>query len=340
MLRFKAGDFSARMPSAGTGIEGSIATAFNDLVTLEERSSPLLHEHDARQRGAPDAQPSLRRLREANEHLTLATLRSQEQADAALFALNVVLTASVKQLAQKQAELIAEMERRQILTDELACSEQVLRRLSRQVLTSQDEERRRLARELHDETAQSLGAMIAELSALEERGDPSHVKEEVRKVRERLSVALRDIRRLAQGLHPAMLASAGLTAALEHLVAEQRLIHLLDISIRFVGLSSGDRFPAPAELVLFRAAQEALANVAKHARAATVSVVLIKNGERLRLICEDDGRGFDGAASVGGDGIGLAGMRERVELLGGELSIESSREDGTTICVTVPTRGL
>jgi signal transduction histidine kinase len=203
----------------------------------------------------------------------------------------------------------------------------------RRVVQAQEEERRRLARELHDETGQALASILLGLKALEECKDLDGLKESVATLRDHVVATLRDVRRLAVELRPAALDDFGLEPALERLTsafAEQTGIKV-DLETRL----KDERLPEEIETVLYRIVQEALTNVVKHADAGRVSIVLTRKAGSVSAIVEDDGRGFD-PDQDGNGGIGLIGMRERVALLDGSFVVESSRDAGTTLVVEVP----
>jgi signal transduction histidine kinase len=203
----------------------------------------------------------------------------------------------------------------------------------RRVVAAQEEERRRLARELHDETGQALTSILLGLKALEESEDLAGLNDAVGVLRDRVVDTLRDVRRLAVELRPAALDDFGLEPALERLTsgfAEQT-----GIKVELESRLHDDRLPEEVETVLYRIVQEALTNIAKHAHADRVSIVVTQKSGSVGAIIEDDGRGFDPKGGVDG-GIGLIGMRERVALLDGSLRIESGEGNGTTLVVEVP----
>jgi signal transduction histidine kinase len=202
----------------------------------------------------------------------------------------------------------------------------------RRVVEAQERERRRLAIELHDETGQSLAAVLMGLRRLEESSDPAAVKATVEELRATVVNAVQELRALAVELRPKALDDFGLAAALERLVDTYSRRTGLTVDSHLGGLES--RLPEPVESALYRIAQEALTNIAKHAGASTVSVVTRRDGARLTMIVEDNGTGFE--ASTPGEGLGLVSMRERAELLGGSLQVESSAGHGTTLVVEVP----
>jgi signal transduction histidine kinase len=212
-------------------------------------------------------------------------------------------------------------------------SQRVARDALRRVVSGQELERQRLARELHDETGQALTSILLGLKGIEEAKSEEEKRQSVLALRELVVSTLHDVRRLAVELRPKALDDFGLVPALERLAetfAEQTSIDV------HVEAALGKARPAEEiETALYRIVQEALTNVVKHANAKTVSVSLTRNDNRIAVVIEDDGRGFD--PSTGSDeGLGLVGMRERIELVDGRLTVESGEEQGTTIAVEVP----
>ena len=203
----------------------------------------------------------------------------------------------------------------------------------RRVVEAQELERRRLARELHDQTGQELTSVLLGLKAIEDAKDDVERAEALAAVREQVVETLHDVRRLAVELRPKALDDFGLVPALERLrdtFAEQTGMRV-DLEARL-----RERPPADVETALYRIVQEALTNIVKHAQASAVSIVLARGGGAVTAVIEDDGRGFTPDGS--GDGLGLLGMGERLALLGGKLKIESSPNAGTTIVAEVPLR--
>jgi signal transduction histidine kinase len=201
----------------------------------------------------------------------------------------------------------------------------------RRVVEAQEQERARLARELHDETGQALASILLGLRSLEQTLDSESALARVASVRELVVTTLHDVRRLAVELRPAALDDFGLQAALERLVETYSAgaSATVDLEVR-VG---SERLPSDVETTLYRIVQESLTNVTKHARAERVSVLLTRTDRAAVLVVEDNGSGFDEAQRT--DGLGLAGMRERVGLVGGRLRVETSPA-GTTIAVEIP----
>ena len=212
--------------------------------------------------------------------------------------------------------------------------QRVTRDALQRVVSAQELERRRLARELHDETGQALTSILLGLRGLEDVKDEATLKSSVAEVRELVRSTLQDVRRLAVELRPAALDDFGLVAAVERLT--ENYAEQTGMTVEFVPNLSGDgRFPPEVETALYRLVQESLTNIVKHARANRVSIVLTRKAHYVSVIVEDDGVGFD-PGRESGDGIGLLGMRERVGLFGGRVVVESRKGAGTTILAEVP----
>jgi signal transduction histidine kinase len=207
-------------------------------------------------------------------------------------------------------------------------SERVERDALRRVVSAQELERRRLARELHDETGQALTSILLGLKQVEGSESP----EAFAALRELVVTTLQDVRRLAVELRPKVLDDFGLVPALERLT--QGFAEETGIAVDLEAGSIRERLPLEVETAIYRIVQEALTNVVKHARAQRVSVLVTRVDGRIRAVIEDDGTGFD--PSEPADGIGLVGMRERIELLDGTLAVESSAAGGTTLAAEVP----
>ena len=202
----------------------------------------------------------------------------------------------------------------------------------RRVVEAQERERRRLAIELHDETGQSLAAVLMGLRRLEESTDPAAVRATVEELRATVVNAVQELRALAVELRPKALDDFGLSPALERLIDTYSRRTGLVVDSHLAGLEP--RLPEPVESALYRIVQEALTNIAKHAGASTVSVVTRRDDNRIVMVIEDNGTGFDAGAPA--EGLGLVSMRERAELLGGSLRVESDSNHGTTLVVEVP----
>ncbi len=212
--------------------------------------------------------------------------------------------------------------------------------LTQQVLSAQEEERRRIARELHDETLQSLATLViyadaANAAALQ--GDTPALRDALVRLREVADTTLTGIRGIVTDLRPSLLDDLGLAAAVRWQV-QHRLepagIHV-DVQVR----GEGRRLMPTVETALYRVIQEAITNVLKHAHASYVEIDLdLSREECVTVRIEDDGVGFKPPASTAGvdGGIGLFGMHERINLVGGQLTVDSAPGEGTEIRVSVP----
>ena len=210
-------------------------------------------------------------------------------------------------------------------------SRRVAKDAVRRVIEAQELERKRLARELHDETGQALTSILLGLKPLEEALD-GEARARVGTLRELVVSTLQDVRRLAVELRPTALDDFGLAAALERLVGGLREGGL---DVDFDARLGDERLAPEVETALYRIVQEALTNVVKHAGATRVGVVLTRRDAAVVAIVEDDGRGFD-SGEARAEGLGLVGMRERVALVGGTLKVESGEHSGTTVVAQVP----
>ena len=212
-------------------------------------------------------------------------------------------------------------------------SRRVQRDALRRVVAGQELERQRLARELHDETGQALTSILLGLKAVEDASTIEKVRAGANELRELVVATLQDVRRLAVELRPKALDDFGLAAALERLT--HTFSEATGIEVQLEAALGEERLPGEVETTLYRIVQEALTNIVKHAGARKVSILLTRRGGAAAAVIEDDGRGFDPAA-VQEDGLGVLGMRERVALLEGKLTVESSPETGTTLVAEVP----
>jgi signal transduction histidine kinase len=212
-------------------------------------------------------------------------------------------------------------------------SQRVARDALRNVVSAQELERERLARELHDETGQALTSILLGLKELEDAGSPADVSSASARLRELVVTTLQDVRRLAVELRPKALDDFGLVPALERLV--ETFQEQTGIEVIMEPQLGQERLPSEIETALYRIIQEALTNVVKHAQASRVSIVLSRRGSSVSAVFEDDGRGF-AVDETREDGLGLLGMKERLSLLDGRLQIESSSNGGTTLVAEVP----
>jgi PAS domain S-box-containing protein len=210
--------------------------------------------------------------------------------------------------------------------------------LRRRLMHAQDDERNRLARELHDETGQMLVAAMLDLKRLEPAAGAQGA-ELLRRLRSQLDQIDTSLHRVARELRPASIDDLGVAKALADHIADWSERFGIDVDYHCLNVDL-DTLPADIGTVLFRICQEALTNIAKHAAGASDIGITVDCSDRtLRLTIEDNGAGFDPSASHtgirNGCGLGIAGMRERVKLIGGELLVESSIGVGTTIFVRI-----
>ena len=228
-----------------------------------------------------------------------------------------------------------ELERRvQERTRELIEAQTALRELSGRLLTMRDEERRRLARELHDSTGQTLAAIQMNLTMLQVAGGAD--LQASRRLAETIDLAdqaMKEIRTLSYLLHPPMLDEAGLLLAMEWYVSG--FVERTKIKVDLELPAKLDRLPHAAELAIFRIVQEALGNVQRHSGSHRARVRLTLDNNLIEVVVEDFGKGVPDGVLSGKTGVGINGMRERARLLGGELKIQSS-SSGTCIKVQVP----
>jgi len=204
------------------------------------------------------------------------------------------------------------------------------RRAGSAALHAQEEERARVARDLHDEVNQSLTGLLLRLEVVREAAPPG-LEPEIAETKALANQAMRELLSLARQLRPTALDDLGLAAAIAGLVerlGEGEIAGTVEVDGDFADLSDD------AQLVVYRVAQEALSNAARHAGAAHVAVTLRRDADGVELSVADDGRGF--AFDEADRGLGIGGMRERALLVEGELTIESRPDAGTTVRLTIP----
>jgi len=219
------------------------------------------------------------------------------------------------------------------LVGDLRRTETELRWALQKSVQAQEEERRRLARELHDEAGQALTAILIRLQTLQTESDPETVTSRIEGLRLLTMQTLDDLRRLSMDLRPAALDSLGLLPTLRWYIDE--CARGADLSITFYSPDDLERLPTEIEVALYRIAQEALTNAIRHSGARTIDVLLERQPRAMWLTIADDGRGFDPAAA-GQNGLGLIGIRERVGALNGTLTLETGPGAGTRLAVQIP----
>lgn len=224
-----------------------------------------------------------------------------------------------------------ELEKAEIIRKE---REHLRRQLLEGVILAQEEERRRIARELHDSTSQSLSFLMIGLKNLENYCDDPEITSQVARLREEAGKTLGDVHALALQLRPSVLDDLGLMAALTQLVSEWQ--EHFKVNVDLLVHIGKDRLPGSVETALYRIIQEALTNIAKHADADSASVLVEQRNGDVVAIVEDNGVGFDIVKSAENGRLGLLGMKERAELLNGKLVVESSIKQGTSIFASIP----
>ncbi|MBT6176619.1 MAG: PAS domain S-box protein [Deltaproteobacteria bacterium] len=221
-------------------------------------------------------------------------------------------------------------------------TEELRNRFIERVISAEDAERRRIARELHDETGQSLTSVMVGLKAIESSIEPTEARNRVAHIRSLVGRTLEEVGRLARGLHPSVLDDLGFATAIGRYASEYSKAHRVMVDVHLRGVDAENRLPLVVETTLYRILQEALTNIAKHAEATTASIIVERQGSKVRAIIEDDGRGFDLSESEGvttldmSHGLGLHGIRERAALLKGWVTVESTPGMGTTLYVHLP----
>jgi signal transduction histidine kinase len=229
------------------------------------------------------------------------------------------------------------------LWQELRQKEALRGQLLRKLISAQEEERQRIALELHDEAGQALTSLLVGLKAVERADSLARVHTLTSDLREVVGRTLDEIRDLALELRPRVLDDLGLIPALAHYVSSCRARFGLQAEFVTTG-TDNQRLPPEVETTLYRIAQEALTNVARHADASQASVVLQRRDGAVVLVIDDDGVGFDVAQVMASrqemERLGLYGIEERASLVGGRLTVESSPGAGTTVSVEIPLEGM
>ena len=228
---------------------------------------------------------------------------------------------------------LSEQKRKQ--AEEIKQAEAMHRLLLERTLSAQEEERRRIARELHDEAGQLLTALLVGLRTLEDARKLAEVKVQGHRLREITAQAIDEVGRLARGLHPTVLDDHGLGVALSRYAAEYTKTHDIAVDLALNELDSSN-LPSAVQIALYRILQEALTNVARHSGAKAVGIRFARLATGVEVAVIDDGCGFDvEAVAVSSQRLGIQSMRERAAMLGGTISFTSQRK-GTKILVQVP----
>jgi two-component system CheB/CheR fusion protein len=267
--------------------------------------------------------------------LTFIDISERQAAQAALQRAQQSLELRVQERTAELDAVNARL-RQEVLGHQRA--EKARQELQRRLVNAQEEERARISRELHDEVGQQVTALMLAMKALEAPMPASEMTAKLRELRATAENVGREIHELAYELRPISLDELGLARALTDYL--EGWPGRTGIAVDFVSAGIDDlRLPSAIETTIYRVVQEAMNNVAKHASAKSVSVSIERRGGHVLCIVEDDGAGFDLEAlarNTDARRIGIAGMRERAELVGGELTIESAVGEGTTLRVKLP----
>ncbi len=256
--------------------------------------------------------------------------RTEEALRRAQEELEIRVKERTAELAEANAALLSEMMERER-------AERARTDLLSRLVFAQEDERRRIAREMHDQFGEQLTALGLGIRALKDRcGDDSQIARQVTALEQVAQQLDRDVDHLVWELRPTALDDLGLRAALANYVQDWSLRAGVRADLHATGLSV-DRLTSEVETTLYRIAQEALNNIAKHARAENVDVILERRPDQVSLIIEDDGIGFEQRnTGTPHQGFGLLGMQERAALVGATVQIESAAGEGTTIIVRMP----
>lgn len=222
---------------------------------------------------------------------------------------------------------------------EVKKKEKVRLMLLEKIMTVQEDERKRIARELHDETSHSITAILLGLKLLQETSHEEIRQKEIDRLKDLAHHTLEEVHELAWQLRPSILDKFGLKVAIERYIEEYRKKYPVDFDVIINGIDT-ERLRPDVETAIFRIVQESLTNILKYAKASAVSVIIMKNKQMISVIIEDDGVGFQIEEVLNKDpskyNLGIRGMQERVSLLGGTLDIESEIDEGTVVMVKIP----
>lgn len=212
-----------------------------------------------------------------------------------------------------------------------------LQTLYHRLVDIQENERRHIARELHDDTSQALASTMISLRLLEQDSSlTENARARIKKEKEVIDQVLENLHRLAVNLRPAGLDLLGLVATLEQIIKEYNEHYGMNIHFKVIGFTGEARLPGEVEITIYRIVQEALNNVVRHAQTANVDVILKNMDNKVIAMVEDDGIGYDMNTTRAGGHLGLIGMQERTQMAGGVFRIESNPGGGTTVVVEIP----
>ena len=275
----------------------------------------------------------LRRILDGEERVEFCVIKESATGD------QIYLALTATPYRQPDGKLLGIIESFNDIT-QLKRAEESLHYYLQEITRAQEEERKRISRELHDSTTQNLIALLRQLeNFINERKElPPKDKDALQSYYEQIKYILQDLRRFSRDLRPFVLDDLGLIPALEWAIAGMTTEDGLDVSFKVTG--NKQRLSRESELLLFRIVQEALRNISKHAQASKAEVDVEFHENKVGIIVRDNGKGFKLPDQLGTlpqmGKLGLAGMQERVQLLGGSLKIKSELGKGTTILVEAP----
>lgn len=315
-----------------TALRPKVLNYLRSLSTLS--AAEQLREFVPLRTAALDAVESFTEQAQADVHRVLSTVAEERRrtTDRIFYLLCAVFVVALAVAVVTMRYAIRYERERQRFFDETARAKRELERLSASLLEVQEEERRSLARELHDELGQILTALRMELSHSLARSGDAPERARLERARALAETCVSTVRNISLMLRPALLDDLGLAAALQWQLQQLRLRS--GIETHFAANDSGERLSDAVRTCVFRIAQEALNNCEKYAGAANVRVTLEISAAALSLLIEDDGRGFRSEGPH--DGAGLLGIRERVGHLGGVCVFDTSTGGGARIAVTLP----
>lgn len=300
---------------------------------LDERHQPkgcvvAFTDITERQRSEQERQQLIGKLQQSEEELQAANEELRVQAEE--------LQAQREELQQSHDDLEEQVKGR---TAQVVASNEKLRLLTSQLLSAQEQERKRVAMELHDDLGQSLSVLKMQLRHLERQlGDMPQQQGECKESLKFINEIVEKVRRLSRELSPPILDDLGLLAALDHLFYEFGKYEGLKVSVEKADIK--DLFPLEAQIGIYRIFQEALNNISKHSGATRVEIAIKNHGHCVEFSIEDNGQGFSQEELANrkayDQGMGLAAMNERVRLLGGVLKLQSKPGQGTSLHFTIP----
>ncbi|MBQ5636468.1 MAG: ATP-binding protein [Selenomonadales bacterium] len=254
-----------------------------------------------------------------------------------------VIAAPYARLAAKLVKaILCSISHKERLSEAMRDNQRMRALLLNQMIRIQEEERKRISRELHDETSQSLTAVLLGLRALATSLGDETQKKRVLEMRDIVSEALSSVHYMAVRLRPILLDELGIRAAIAKYIETYQKRYNIKVSFISKNIQEGERFFPEIEISVYRIVQEALSNIVKHAEAKEIHVELTCESELLQLVIQDDGKGFDPDIleeyQVANNSLGIAGMQERTELLGGTFEITSAWKEGTRIVVEIPVK--